>query len=118
MSVVFPKTVTKIGEFSFSDCDALTDLVLSDSIAKIDRRAFYGCDSLETVFIPASVKFIGPGAFECPSLNSVTFEDASGWWYTSSGSANSGQSILGLELPNAAAQHLKKTYCIYYWKHR
>ena len=62
---------------------------------------------------------IGSYAFSsCSSLTSVTFEDPTGWWYSSSSSATSGTAISESSLANAstAAYYLRDYYySSYYW---
>ena len=61
---------------------------------------------------------IGSYAFSsCSSLTSVTFEDPTGWWYSSSFSATSGTTISESSLANAstAAKYLRSSYYNKYW---
>lgn len=70
-----------------------------------------------TVNIPSSVTYIGRDAFRnCTSLTTANFDNAVGWYYTSSSSATTGTTISGLSAPATAAEHLKTNYASYYWK--
>lgn len=42
-----PETLTTIGQHTFGDCTALSQLNLPNAIEKIDSNALYGCTSLE-----------------------------------------------------------------------
>ena len=57
--------VFKIGERALpSD---INSIIISDGIEEIDWFAFSNCTSLQEIYIPASVKLIGYGAFDgCP----------------------------------------------------
>lgn len=65
--------VTSIGERAFSECSALTSVMIPNTVQEICKGAFYNCSSLRRVTIPNSVTNIGDIAFEyCHSLNDVT----------------------------------------------
>lgn len=67
-SIVIPDSITTLkGVGTFEDCSALTDVVIGSGITEIPETMFCGWSSLETVHIPASVKKIGAGAFQCAS---------------------------------------------------
>ena len=40
---------TKIGDYAFADCNALTDVVIPESVTKIGEGAFFDCSALESV---------------------------------------------------------------------
>ena len=40
---------TKIGDYAFADCNALTDVVIPESVTKIGEGAFFSCSALESV---------------------------------------------------------------------
>ncbi len=71
-SVVIPDTVTEIGEFAFASCYNLTEVKLPSGLTKIREYTFMGCFSLNEIVIPNSVIEIGIGAFlNCDKLTSV-----------------------------------------------
>ncbi len=64
--------VTSIGDYAFSQCSNLTNIVISDSVESIGYRAFYNCTSLTSVKIGNKVQSIGEYAFlYCSSLTSI-----------------------------------------------
>ncbi len=73
--------------------------------------------SLTSIEIPASVIDIGYCSFfYCNALTDVSFEDASGWYYTSTSSHNytgGEQIVLGTNSENASL--LNATYSLKYW---
>ncbi len=70
-----PDNVIEIGEGAFSGCENLSTIRLGHNLAKIADRAFSGCP-VDNLHIPASVRFIGLGAFEGAVSPSVVFETA------------------------------------------
>jgi len=72
-SIVFPVSLTAIGDYSFYSCSGLTSLVIPSSVTSIGYSAFYSCSGLTTVTIPSSVTSIGEDAFrDCSGLITVT----------------------------------------------
>lgn len=61
--------VTKVGDFAFSLCDKLTEVVLEEGITEIGEQTFFGCNALLNIGYPASLTTIGRGAFRgCRNL--------------------------------------------------
>ncbi len=52
-----------VGAFAFSDCKALTDVIITDGATQIGYAAFEGCNNIEYVQLPESLKKIGNDAF-------------------------------------------------------
>ena len=68
-SIVLEEGVTRIGDYAFYDCTALTSVEIPEGVTLIGESAFACCQSLESVTIPGSVTEIGEGAFEsCDSM--------------------------------------------------
>lgn len=100
-SISVPAGVTAIGKEAFSGCPFLEEIHLPEGLTRIGEYAFFRCpaetivlpDTLETIemfsfaessiaylTIPASVTHIERLAFaSCQLLNSIYFEDPSGW---------------------------------------
>lgn len=86
----------RIGNEAFSDDKILKKVIICDGVEIIQGSAFSWCDSLEEIFIPSSIKKIGPYAFSnCyrlfkihwNAINCVLFKDnyvGDGWQYCSS----------------------------------
>jgi hypothetical protein len=110
-SVTMPDTVKTIGEGAFHYCtnlqsirlsnnlteipknmlcgaSKLKNVVIPDTVKAIGESAFEGCTSLESMLIPASVTYIGEGAFEnaCGSMKEFEFEVKDGWVCAATGS--------------------------------
>ena len=76
-TVILKEGVTRIGDYAFYDCTALTSVEIPEGVTHIGESAFACCQSLESVTIPGSVTEIGEGAFEsCDSM--MVLELASG----------------------------------------
>ena len=74
--VVFPDSITKIGENAFNSCRDLKTIDLPDNLVEIGEAAFIACSSLESIEIPNTVKSMSPSIFEeCSSLIHVKLPD-------------------------------------------
>ena len=72
-----PNSVTGIGTFAFSGCDALINITIPNSVTSIGWSVFEYCTSLKSVTIPDSVKYIGDSAFlSCDALTSITIPNS------------------------------------------
>lgn len=70
--VLIPSSVTSIGSSAFSFCSRLTSVTLPDGLTSIGESAFSGCDELTSIIIPSSVTTIGGAAFaSCDNLTSL-----------------------------------------------
>lgn len=97
-SIEIPEGVTFIGDFTFADCDMLTDIKLPTSlstlgsyvfsrcdvisyinisntkITEISNHTFSGCTALQNVSLPNAINYIGDYAFTAtPSLETISF---------------------------------------------
>ncbi len=73
-SIVFPESVTSIGESLFYNTWNLKSVTFLGEISEIPSCTFYCSNSLETVSFGGSVKSVGISAFDsCLSLQSVDF---------------------------------------------
>ena len=70
-SVIIPDSVTTIGNFAFTG-SGLTSVIIADSVTTIGNFAFYN-NALTSVTIPDSVEAIGLGAFGLNALTSAVF---------------------------------------------
>lgn len=71
---VIPDTVTKIAGTAFrgNKNEALTDLVIADSVKEIEGWAFWECEYLQNVTFPSSLEYLGGDAFiYCGKLKSA-----------------------------------------------
>ena len=59
----------------FSDCKALTEVVIPDSVTSIRFSAFYNCQSLTSLTIPRNVTSFGEEVFDsCPQLTLTVYK--------------------------------------------
>ena len=66
------KNITKIGDYAFENCRALTSIQIPDKVVTIGRCAFSGAENLKEINIPNSVNKIGAGAFvDCINLKKI-----------------------------------------------
>lgn len=66
-----PDGVVTISDYAFSSADALTVLIIPDSVTHIGQSAFYGT-GIRTLTLPSSVTHIGGRAFDsCLDLSSI-----------------------------------------------
>lgn len=77
-NVTFPQNfddvqVKKIGSNAFSNCTAITEVVIPSTVYQIGDNAFSGCTALGTVTLGSGVKDIGKNIFSgCASLEKIT----------------------------------------------
>lgn len=65
--------VIEIGDWGFSNCDGLKNIMLPKTLTKIGNGAFENCISLTNITIPESVVSIGTTAFSGSNLSRITF---------------------------------------------
>ena len=71
-NIVFPSTITEIGDFAFSNNGSIKTVVISGNFETISTYAFSSCEKLETVIISGSVKTIAGYAFaDCDKLKTI-----------------------------------------------
>ena len=76
-SVIIPESVTDIGDDAFRDCTSLSILELPDSDCKIGSAAFSGCKNIKKLEFPESLTSIGRNAFSgCTGLTSLEFPES------------------------------------------
>lgn len=77
-SVILPEGVTAIRASAFSGCSALTSVTFPDSLTAIGSCAFENCASLARIVLPDGIETLGSRAFaDCPSLAAVTLPQIS-----------------------------------------
>ena len=94
-SIVFSDNVSSIGEYAFSYCTSLTNVVFGENskLKSIGYSAFNGCTSLINIEIPENVTVISWAAFEnCNKIESISMPFVNkvgylfgGSYYSSSG---------------------------------
>ncbi len=75
--IIIPDGITKIADFAFYNCSALSSIVLPNSVVNIGSSAFYGCTSLFNISLPDSITDIDPYTFyNCTSLTGLVMPDS------------------------------------------
>ncbi len=65
--------VTTLSAYAFSNCTAMTEVILPDSVTVIQSGAFRGCNGLERIRMPKALESMGTAVFqECTKLTSIT----------------------------------------------
>ena len=66
--------VTVIGNQAFSNCEALTEIVIPESVQSIEYSTFCNCSMLETVQMHPNIVLNGSGHFSnCVRLSDIVF---------------------------------------------
>lgn len=77
-SVIFPKSLCKIGKYSFRECKLLRSINIPKIVKHIGEGCFWGCTSIETIVLPNTLTWLGSSAFkECTNLRKVTLSGLS-----------------------------------------
>lgn len=108
--IVLPSELSEISYSVFKDCTSLSNIEIPSTVTNISYDAFRN-SGLKTITIPHSVIYIGSAAFDSTSdLETVYFENKSGWIRINSMNSNSKYSVKAsdLEDPTNAAELLKK----------
>jgi uncharacterized repeat protein (TIGR02543 family) len=70
--IVLPESLTSIGTHLFYKCPALKNVTFKGAIEEIDDYTFYNCTALESVTLPNTVKTVGKYAFRgCELLTAI-----------------------------------------------
>ena len=75
--LALPGTLQSIGDFAFSGCDGLSEMVIPDGVTYIGNSAFSSCDLLAAVTLPGHLQSLGSQAFEeCTGLKGIVIPDS------------------------------------------
>ena len=75
-TVTIGSNVSVIGERAFYGCEAITDIVLPNSLTQLGTRAFYKCTKLKNVTLGTSLTEIPDYAFyNCSALEAISIPD-------------------------------------------
>ena len=77
LTVNISSKVTSIGDYAFSECRELRNVVIPSDIKTIGSYSFYLCDKLTKLILPNGVTNIGDSAFSyCTSITSLIIPDS------------------------------------------
>ncbi|MCD8089173.1 MAG: leucine-rich repeat protein [Clostridiales bacterium] len=66
-----------LGDWAFSLCEELEEIIIPDSVKRISEGAFYGCTGLSSVQLGSGIEEIGLQAFDgCSSLTDIALPDS------------------------------------------
>lgn len=89
-----PEGVTRIKNYAFYNNVNLVSVDIPSSVTHIETRAFSKCNSLEALTIPAAVEYVGSNAItDSLRIQSVSFQNAQGWFYANSRTATEGTDV-------------------------
>lgn len=94
-----PNTVSKISDYSFSNCKQLTNVIISNNVTDVGKSAFSGCINIVNVSLPNNITEIKSGIFDgCENLSSINIPEN----ITSIGSSafNNCSKITNINIPN------------------
>jgi len=75
-SIVIPSTVEEIGQYAFSSCKELREVVLNEGLTSIGKYAFTCCSSLQSIVIPSAIVEICSRTFDsCTNLRDVVLNN-------------------------------------------
>ena len=69
--VIIPKTATKTTGHSFYNCTSLSSVKMTDSMTTIGWYSFYGCTALESIYLPESITRLDQRAFANSGITSI-----------------------------------------------
>lgn len=96
--------LTSIGDYVFEGCASLTSITIPDYVTHIGEGAFAYCDSLVSIVVPNRVESIQKGAFhECGALTSVTLEEGSNLASIEAYTFEGCSSLTSIDIPNSVA---------------
>lgn len=105
ISVTIPNnSISKIPDYAFEGCSALTTVNYYDNITEIGKQAFEECTSLTSFRVKTNVRKVGYCfLWKSGNINTITFEVTSGWKYKNGNTETSVDSIIAnqTDLKNA-----------------
>ena len=70
--LILPTTIIFVGQYCFSNCDALAGITIPEGVQTIGAAAFYHCDKLKDITLPENLTTMGGTVFGwCAALNNI-----------------------------------------------
>lgn len=63
-TLTIPEGCVEIGDWAFSGCERLREVIMPPTLERIGGCSFYNCVKLEKLKVPESLKWVGYFAFE------------------------------------------------------
>ena len=90
-SIIIESGVTSIGDYAFSNCDALEAVTIKDSVASVGDYAFYNCYNLNAITFEGDAPAFGNSPFEF--VNATAYYPAGNSTWTSGVMQNYGGNL-------------------------
>ena len=74
-NVLLSKGISVIGNFSFENCKSLVEITIPDTVTKIEKGAFTYCENLKKIYIPAKVTSINAPFNACNNLTEIVVNE-------------------------------------------
>ena len=75
-TIELPEGLTRVAEYTFCDCDSLTEVIIPDTVCYMLDYCFRDCDSLKTVELPERMQYLGYGMFMDSGLETLVIPDS------------------------------------------
>ncbi len=74
--IIMGESIKKIGNYTFANCENLTEIIMSTNNMSFGRNAFSGCSSLENFVLPEGSDSVSLGMFSgCENLKKVVLHN-------------------------------------------
>ena len=114
-SISLPDSVKRVEYRAFACNEKFSSIKFGNSLESIGSNIFYSNSNIKSITIPASVTSISSSAFYACALESIVFENTSGWSCTN-GETTVTLNSSDLKNSDTACDYLKSTYYNYAWK--
>lgn len=112
-SIIFPKSLKRIGELAFRKCSRLHNVIFKGDLEYIGDEAFSHCTSLKTISIPNGIQVVNKYCFcQCP-LENISLPESLSCIRHSAFDTASGKIILPSSVTNIESNNFLDAKCIY-----
>lgn len=103
-------SVSQICAYAFSECKALTSVLLPQKLSVMGKAAFFGCSLLENIHLPSTLECIPEYAFcNCNSLIAISFSE--GVCTIGANAFQGCSSLTRVELPSTLKKIEDQAFC-------
>ena len=118
-TINLPEGLTTVGEAALNGCESLKSISFPSTLKIIPRDMLSGCNALREIIIPSTVIEIGRDAFAYIPLETLVFENTSGWtgyFTTYQGESSEAFTSEALSDNATAIRYLTTEFQGYVWK--